>query len=404
MFSVTLSIQQTPYFLPEKIFLLTTTFISPLRFQALMTGAEMIKDDCVYFKGEKPCQFKRLCDECPHFTSFPMKILIIKGRAMGDVLRTTTLLPGLKRKYPKSYISWLVDEESVDLLRHNPLIDRIIPLRWQDILRFLKEEYQVLICLDKEIPSTALGTSIKSGQKFGFGLNIHGNLTIFNEASQYAYRLGLDDDLKFFKNKKTYQEIIYEGCELDYQKDRYIFQLVEEDKSKAQKFVHTQKLKKERPWIGINTGGGSSFETKRWPRERFLELINLLTKNRKATVFLLGGEKEKSLNRWIEDKADARVLDTGSSNTLREFAGLLSLLDMVLTSDSLAMHLALALEKEVIVLFGSTCPQEIELYGQGKKIFAGVDCSPCYKARCSDMKCMKAISAQEVYQEILKLI
>jgi len=68
------------------------------------------------------------------------------------------------------------------------------------------------------------------------------------------------------------------------------------------------------------------------------------------------------------------------------------------------MHLALALQKKTVVLFGSTSPQEIELYGLGQKIFAGVDCSPCYKAHCSDLKCMEAISAQDVYQAIVKLI
>lgn len=364
----------------------------------------MIRDDCVYFIGEKPCQYMRLCDECPHYTPFPVKILIIKGRAMGDVLRTTTLLTGLKRKHPESHISWLVDEESVDLLRHNPLLDRIVPFRWQDILRFLGEKYQILICLDKEIPSTALATHIKSDKKFGFGLNTHANLTIFNEASHYAYRLGIDDDLKFSKNKKTYQEIIYEACELDYQKDRYIFQLIERDKKKAHTFLQKQMLKKDRPWVGINTGAGSTFETKRWPRDRFLELVNLLTENQKTAVFLLGGEKEETINHWLQKNASAKIYDTGSTNTLREFAGFLSFLDLVVSSDSLAMHLALALEKKTVVLIGSTSPQEIELYGQGQKIFAGVDCSPCYKARCSDMKCMEEISAQAVYQEILKLI
>jgi len=364
----------------------------------------MIRDDCVYFIGEKPCQFKRVCEGCPHYTPFPMKILIIKGRALGDVLRTTALLPGLKRKYPASHLTWLVDEESLDLLCHNPYLDRIIPFRWQDLLRFLAEEYQVLICLDKEIPSTALATHIKSDHKFGFGLNRHGNLAVFNKASQYAYRLGVDDDLKFNKNTKTYQEIIYEACELDYQKDRYIYQLVSEDRKKAQTFLQRQKLKKNKPWIGINTGAGSKFETKRWPRERFLELVNLLTENQKAAVFLLGGEKEETVNRWIEKKASAKVYNTGCANTLREFAGFLSFLDLVVSSDSLAMHLALALQKKTVVLFGSTSPQEIELYGLGQKIFAGVDCSPCYKAHCSDLKCMEAISAQDVYQAIVKLI
>ena len=364
----------------------------------------MIKNDCVYFIGDKPCRYKRLCEDCPHYTPFPLKILIIKGRAMGDVLRTTALLPGLKRKHPKSHITWLVDEESVNLLLHNPWIDRLIPYRWQEILRFLDEEYQILICLDKEIPSTALATKIKSDQKFGFGINTHGHLKIFNKASHYAYRLGIDDQLKFFENKKTYQEIIYEACELEYQKDRYVFQLVDEDKKKAESFLKKHKITKDLPWVGINTGSGTKFETKKWPAEKFLQLTNLLIEKDKASVFLLGGEKEVETNTWIEREAAGQVFNTGSHNTLREFAGFISFLDLVLSSDSLAMHLALALEKKVIALFGSTSVQEIELYGQGIKIFAGVDCSPCYRETCDDMKCMEEISVEAVYEEMEKLL
>jgi len=62
----------------------------------------MIKADCIHFKGEKPCQFKILCDHCPYYQPFPTRILIIKCAAQGDVLRTTPLLSGLKRKYPQS--------------------------------------------------------------------------------------------------------------------------------------------------------------------------------------------------------------------------------------------------------------------------------------------------------------
>jgi len=61
----------------------------------------MIKADCIHFKGEKPCQFKILCDHCPYYQPFPTRILIIKCAAQGDVLRTTPLLSGLKRKYPQ---------------------------------------------------------------------------------------------------------------------------------------------------------------------------------------------------------------------------------------------------------------------------------------------------------------
>lgn len=323
---------------------------------------------------------------------------------MGDVLRTTALLPGLKRKYPKSHITWLVDEESVDLLLHNPLIDRIIPFCWEQVWRFLVEEYQVLISLDKEIQSISLATLLRSSQKFGFGINSHGHLTVFNKASEYAYQLGVDDHLKFFKNKKTYQDIIYQACELDYREDGYVFHVVKEDRKKARAYIRRNKLKKEQLWIGVNTGAGSKFETKRWPRENFLELINLLLEKQEAAVFLLGGEKEQNINSWLENNASSRVYNTGSHNTLREFAGFVSFLDLVVSSDSLAMHMAIALNKKVVALFGPTCPQEIELYGRGRKIFAGVSCSPCYKATCREMDCMKAIHPHQVYEEIIKLI
>ncbi|MHA1844048.1 MAG: glycosyltransferase family 9 protein, partial [Promethearchaeota archaeon] len=155
---------------------------------------------------------------------------------MGDVLRTTTLLPGLKRKYPDSHISWLVDSESEELLINNPYIDRIITYDLKEIPRFLIEKYDVLICLDKEVKSIALATRINAKEKFGFGMNQFGNLTIFNEASKYAFRLGMDDELKFYKNRKTYQEIIYEICEIKYENDDYVFILNEKNKKKAKEF------------------------------------------------------------------------------------------------------------------------------------------------------------------------
>jgi ADP-heptose:LPS heptosyltransferase len=98
------------------------------------------------------------------------------------------------------------------------------------------------------------------------------------------------------------------------------------------------------------------------------------------------------------------VYNTGSENSLLEFAGFISVMDVVVSSDSLAMHLAIALGKKVVALFGSTCPQEITLYGRGTKIFAGLPCSPCYKSRCEEMTCMKAITAEQVFREIQKIL
>jgi len=364
----------------------------------------MIRNDCVYFRGETPCVYGRLCDNCPQFAPFETKILIIKRGAMGDVLRTTALLPGLKRKYPKSTISWIVDADSTELLENHPDVDRIIPFNLSAILPLFVEKFDVLLSLDKESASTALAETVSCPQKYGFGMNEHGNLSILNAASEYAFRLGVDNDLKFYKNQKTYQEIICDMAELEYKGEPYALYLKETDREKARRFFRAHKIPKNRPLVGLNTGSGTRFETKQWPPRYFTRLIDILTSKLRANVFLLGGPKEKALNRSLERGARLRICNTGSDNSLLEFAGIISLLDVVVSSDSLAMHLAVALGKNVVALFGSTCPQEITLYGRGAKLFAGVPCSPCYKSTCPDMTCMKGITADEVAREIKNLL
>lgn len=364
----------------------------------------MLKADCLHFKGDKPCRYKRLCDGCPHYRAFPKRILLIKCRAQGDVLRTTALLPGIKRKYSESHITWLVDEESVALLDNNPYIDRVLGYSVGSIFPLLVEKFDILISLDKEPPSTSLATMVKGETKFGFGMNDCGNLIPFNKEAGYAYRLGVDDDLKFIQNRMTYQEIIYKTAEIEYQGEGYVFQLEEEHKEKADQYFHDKKIDETRTAIGLNTGAGVKFETKQWPPEKYLQLIDYINKGLRANIFLLGGKRESELNHHLEKASKSGVLNTGNDNSLLEFAGFLSKMDIVVSSDTLGMHLAVAQGKKVVALFGPTCPQEIDLFGLGTKLFAGVDCSPCYKQTCPDMKCMQEITPEQVFDEIKKLI
>lgn len=364
----------------------------------------LVRTDCVYFKGEKPCVFKRVCDRCPQFKPFGPKILIIKCRAQGDVLRTTPLLRGIKRRYPGSFVSWLVDEESVDLLRDNPLIDRVLPLTLETALSLRVQRFDAVYSLDKDPGLTALAQLVQSPAKLGFGLNEHGNLIALDPAAAYALRLGVDDELKYRINAKSYQEMIFEAAGLDYKKDDYVFVLKDDARAKAEAFFAARRIPKGRPNIGLNTGAGAKFTTKQWPKAYFLKLIPLLKKRLKADIFLLGGPREKALNAEIARRAPVKVFETGSDNTVLEFAGFLSKMDAVVCSDTLAMHLALALKVRTVVLFGPTCPQEIETYGRGRKLFAALPCAPCYRQTCPDPVCMASITPAQVLDAVEKVL
>lgn len=363
-----------------------------------------LRDDCRYFRGEKPCLYHRLCPDCPHYQPFPYRILIIKGRAQGDVLRTTPLLTAIKRNFPDSHLTWVVDEESVDLLTHNPHLDQIVTFSTEGVLSLQQQEFDLLLSLDKEPISTALAQSIQAKEKRGFGLNQWGNLTIFNPESEYAFRLGVDDDLKFHQNQKTYQQIIHEMTNFDYQRDPYLFYLQEKDRLRANQYFEINKINSSKINIGLNTGSGVKFLTKQWPPEYFVRLIELVHHQLDANIFLLGGPRESILNQQIEQSTSSAVYNTGNDNSLREFAGFLAKMDIVVCSDTLALHLALALKRKVVALFGPTCPQEVDLYDLGIKLFSGVSCSPCYKQTCAEMKCMKSISPSQVLQAIKSLL
>ena len=67
----------------------------------------ILKTDCRHFPGDRPCRFNKesgqTCPDCPHYARHGTRILVVKLAALGDVLRTTVLLPGLKEKMFKEF-------------------------------------------------------------------------------------------------------------------------------------------------------------------------------------------------------------------------------------------------------------------------------------------------------------
>ena len=328
------------------------------------------------------------------------RILIVKLAAIGDVLRTTPLLTGLKRAYPRSHITWVVDKEAYPLLKNNPLIDRLLTFDFPSTLPLELETFDLVMGLEKEPRGAALVSRVKADVKKGFGLGPEGNIYPLNQASEYAFFLGLSDEEKFYRNRKTYPELIFEIAGLDYQKDEYLLFLSPEDIAFAEGFAKKVGLRKGEVVIGLNTGAGGVFANKAWILQGYVKLIEKLAKEPKTRLLLLGGPGERERNRKISRQVKKAVIDTGCENTLGQFAALIGLCDLVVTGDTTALHLAIGLKKKVVAIFGPTCAQEIELYGRGEKILSPISCAPCYRRKCDvSPSCMEAITVEEVMKK-----
>ncbi len=361
--------------------------------------------NCRYFLGDRPCKFKRTCPRCPHYNPIGQRILIVKLAAIGDVMRTTPLIFGLKRAYPLSHITWVVDKEAFPLLENNPYIDRLLTFDFSSLLPLELETFDLIIGLEKEPRGAALVSKLNGREKKGFGLGPEGNIYPVNRASSYAYLLGLDDELKFHQNQKTYPELIFEMAELDYQKDDYLLFLSSRDLTFAETFAKQMNLKKEERVIGLNTGAGNGFVNKAWTVEGYVQLIIGLKKKSNDCLLLLGGLNEKERNTQILKQVGRWVVDSGYENTLGQFAALINLCDVVVTGDTVGLHLAIALKKKVVAIYGLSQPQEAELYGRGEKIITSLSCAPCCRRSCDvTPNCMEVIKAEEVINAVQKLL
>jgi ADP-heptose:LPS heptosyltransferase len=366
----------------------------------------ILKLDCKYFPGDRPCSYNKLegvkCDVCPYYETELTRIIIIKLEAVGDVLRTTCILHGLKEKYPLSEITWITRISAIPLFENNTLVDRVLAYdSTETILDVLVEEFDLIINLDSAHTSAVLASAAKGKEKLGYGVDTRGNVFPFNSEAITWLEMGAFDDMKK-KNTRSFQDLMLDICRLKTTKKDIILELSGEELRFAHSFTEKNGLENQSRIIGINTGASGRWQFKQWTLEGFETLIKLLLERTNASILLYGGPAEKERNEYLSRLHSTRVVNTGTDNSLRQFFALATLSGVFLTGDTLALHAATALKKKVIAFFGPTSAAEIDTYnGQIVKVQANLDCLVCYKPRCDfNPNCMNSITPENIYSLI----
>lgn len=365
----------------------------------LQWNSREIAFDCRYFAGDRPCTWHKstgvLCT-CEQYQRIEERFLIIKLDAMGDVLRTTSLLPPLAERHPKASITWITRRESRPLLERNPYITEILNYGEDALLQLRVRTFDRVINLDAGKTSAALATAANATKKDGFVLDRLGYVQATNAAAQAWLEMGIFDDIKRL-GSRTYQDMMADIIGLSGCTHRYVLQLTDEERERGR--IHLQKLGVDllRPVVGLNTGAGHRWELKQWREEGYLELVERIAKKRDAQFVLLGGPEERERHVRLTSQSKVPLIDAGCDNAVRHFASLVGACDLIITGDTLAMHLALAQNRKTIVLFGPTSAAEIELYGLGEKVVPHMDCLSCYKPKCNFVpNCMDLITPDMV--------
>ncbi|GAB4297199.1 MAG: hypothetical protein Kow0098_21200 [Ignavibacteriaceae bacterium] len=359
---------------------------------------------CKRFTGYKPCYPDHNCWEygCKDLIPIGVKILIINLDAMGDVLMTTAQLPGIKRKFPESTIFWITQKNAAPLLFNNPLIDMIFEYNAESLSVLNEMKFDYVMNVDKSLRSGALLNSVKANNKLGFGINEDGKIIPVNEGAFYNYRLGMDDNLKFKINRKTGQEYLAETFELDYQKDEYVFSFTDEETDFIKRYKKDAGITENDKVVGFNTGCSELYPNKKMTVEQHIELIEKLLEKGKYKIALFGGPEDTERNNKIASHFGEKIINTPTNQGVRRGVCYESVADLIVTGDSLGMHIGIALKKYIVAWFGVSCWSEIELYNRGVKIYhPDLFCSPCWKKVCPyNLECITMLNLDRFVEEI----
>jgi ADP-heptose:LPS heptosyltransferase len=367
--------------------------------------ALLIKTDCRGYRGSMPCILHKkdamVCENCSAYDPIKTRILIIKLGAIGDVLRTTSILPALLRKYPGAEITWITKANATPLLQGNPRIDRLLSVE-EDYLEYLhNERFSLGICLDADLHSATINSIADCQEKLGFVADRSGKIKPASDTAVEWWLMGLNDGMKR-QNRKTYQHIMYEICQLPFPVQRPELHLNNGYELPGQKLREETSLCAARKIVGINTGGGGRWQLKKWTAAGYIDCIRLLKKKLPDIgLLLLGGPEEADLNREIMEAVGDSVVDGGCLNSLLEFAGKVKAVDVLFTADSLAMHVGVALEIPTIVVVGPTSPWELDVFGKGAVLHSDLDCLACYRTQCDKVvNCMNSLSPEHAFTKI----
>ena len=356
-----------------------------------------LKLDCRHYRGDRPCAFNCRCG-CEHYEPMGTRVLVIKVGAIGDVVRTACILPTLQRMYEPVHITWITAPNAARILGNHPLIDQMLVFDAEGILTAQQQTFDVVLSLDKEPAPAALCQGVSAPDKRGMGLSPTGNVYPINRECETYFELGLDNDLKFHKNWKTYPQLIHQAIAMPYDGQRYKLHCDDDALAEARDLFAPWR-QSGKPIIGVNTGAGRVFVNKTFDMAKWIAVCRQLMRD--SEVVLLGGADEASINRDIAERLGVEAHVAGDDQTEQQFVATVDQCDAVITGDTLALHVAVARRVPVVALFGPTCEQEIDLFGRGEKVISPCDCKPCYLRRCDrHPSCMDLIDVDTVIEAV----
>ncbi len=293
-----------------------------------------------------------------------MKIAIVRLSALGDIIVSTVFLAAIKECLPNAQIEWFVDERFGAILEHSPYIDKLHPIALKSALTTLNPlkifklfkslrayEYDIIIDMQGLVKSALITQMLKAPKKVGFDYaSAREGLSAFF----YSQKVSIAYDEPILKRNFT---LLSQALNLPKN------EISESLSSRSKVFsyqdspkINALNLNQNKPKILFVLE--TSKINKTYPTERFKELALALENFQICLLWHADEDKAATLYHALKNQCDALLLP---KLTLNEVKALLFKMDLIIGGDTGITHLAWALQKPSITLYGNTPMERFKL-------------------------------------------
>jgi len=337
------------------------------------------------------------------------RILIIAPNWIGDAVMSQPFLAALQLNYPKAQIDVLATPWVAPIYRACEQIHEVIeaPLEHKKLQWSLRKKIAQSLKTQSYHACFVLPNSFKSAL-IPWLSNIPFRLGYRGEARFGLINFALPNPSKMQRPPmvERYLDLI---DLLDHENPQDSEYPQAPQLKLSSKIIHATRDKLEHANINQDSlyvfcPGAEYGVTKRWPAESFAELAKkVLAQNAQAQIILLGSQNDHHLGQMIAGQDSGRIHNWCGQTSLEEAMAIISLCNSVVSNDSGLMHIAAALQKPQIAIFGSSDPQHTPpLSVKAKIIWLNLPCSPCHHRECplGHLKCLTEISPEQVFNSL----
>jgi len=327
-------------------------------------------------------------------------IVVFGVNWIGDALMSLPVYAALRRRFPGSRLILITHARVRDLFLHNPHIDRLVCVdkklslpRLAGLIPLMRRERAETVILLRPSLGQAVAARLSGAAKVVShtkrGRSVPGTVSVPFDPALHR----MDVYLSLVRSLDAETDPADYGFALTPEEERY-------GSERRNELPLDKKIVVLHP--------RTNWELKSWPPAYFAGLADRLVRERGVTVVFTGTREDQPLVRSVMDAMAEDAVDWSGTMALRQFAGFLRTVDLFISADTGAMHLASIAGARCLALFGPTDPELTGPQGRGEVRIVRGDTGncvvPCYNVSCSDNRCMKSISVETVFDEAAEML